>query len=412
MKVVVSIEQRFERTPDGNYWTQTMGAYRFWTRYLEVFDEVSVLARVLDVDEVPKDWIQANGDGVSFSPVPYYLGPWQYLLKSRQVRRAVQEVVRPRDAVILRLPSQLAACLDYDLEKTGQPYGVEVVGDPYDVFSPGAVRHPLRPFFRWRFSAMLRKQCSKAVAAAYVTREALQRRYPCSATQGEALVADSLNCGFTTSYSSIELDDSFFVREKQNSRSGNLPFKLIFVGTLAQLYKGPEVLLEAVGRCVMDGFDLQLLMLGDGQYRSWLEERAKELGVGDRVVFMGQVTSGDAVRSYLDKADLFILPSRQEGLPRAMIEAMARGLPCIGTNVGGIPELLAAEDMVPPNNSKALARKICDALKDPRRMERMATRNLETAKEYRKELLRERRVAFYRYIRNITENWIKCVSCT
>src|SRR5205809_1714074 len=119
-----------------------------------------------------------------------------------------------------------------------------------------------------------------------------------------------------------------------------------------------------------------MVIVGSGGYQAQLEARAAALGIGTRVQFRGQLAAAEAVRAELDRADLFVLPSRQEGLPRAMIEAMARGLPCIGSTVGGIPELLAAEDMVPPNDASALARKIREVLADPSRLARMSVRNL------------------------------------
>jgi glycosyltransferase involved in cell wall biosynthesis len=138
-----------------------------------------------------------------------------------------------------------------------------------------------------------------------------------------------------------------------------------------------------------------------------LETLVENLELGERINFLGQLPAGDAVRIQLDRADLFILPSYQEGLPRAMIEAMARGLPCIGSSVGGIPELLLPEEMVPPGDVVALADKIREIVTDPERMTRMSARNLEKAKDYRDEVLRERRIEFYRYIREQTESWLK-----
>jgi len=90
-----------------------------------------------------------------------------------------------------------------------------------------------------------------------------------------------------------------------------------------------------------------------------------------------------------------------------MVEAMARGLPCIGSTVGGIPELLAPEDMVPPGDVTALANKIREVVTDPERIARMSARNLEKAKEYREEVLYERRKKFYRYVPEVTEEWLK-----
>jgi L-malate glycosyltransferase len=100
------------------------------------------------------------------------------------------------------------------------------------------------------------------------------------------------------------------------------------------------------------------------------------------------------------------MPSYQEGLPRAMVEAMARALPCIGSTVGGIPELLMPEDMVPPGDVAALANKIREVVTDPERMAQMSARNLDKAKEFKNELLREQRITFYRYVREQTEAWL------
>ncbi len=82
----------------------------------------------------------------------------------------------------------------------------------------------------------------------------------------------------------------------------------------------------------------------------------------------------------LDSADLFVSPSRQEGVPRAMIEAMARGLPCIGSSVGGTPETLPQEFLVPPNDRPRLAAEIMRVAANPNLMEAMSAQNLSRAK--------------------------------
>jgi glycosyltransferase involved in cell wall biosynthesis len=179
------------------------------------------------------------------------------------------------------------------------------------------------------------------------------------------------------------------------------------VGTLAQLYKAPDVLLDAVAACVRGGLDIRLRIVGDGNHRPELEARAAALGLGERASFRGQLTEGEPVRRELDQADLFVLPSHQEGLPRAMIEAMARALPCIGSTVGGIPELLLPEDLVPPGDAARLARKIREVVTDPERMARMSARNLGTAREYRSAILRPRRISFYEHLRAETTRWLQ-----
>ncbi len=395
MNVTVILEHRFVQTPDGAVWTQTMFPYSFWQRYLEVFDRVKVVARILPVASPPPDWIRADGEGVSSIAVPYYIGPKQYLLKAFSVKQAVRNAVGFNDAVILRVSSQLATEVQPFLQRTRHPYGVEVVADPYDVFAPGAVKHPLRPLFRWWFPRQLRRICASATAAAYVTERALQHRYP-----------PGIN-SFSTHCSDVELPDSAFVPLPRTPRQESGLLTIIYVGTMDQLYKAPDLLIDAVATGASEGLNLKLVLVGDGKHRAELEARAAKQRVAERVCFLGWLPAGDAVRAQLDGADLFVLPSHQEGLPRAMVEAMARALPCIGSTVGGIPELLSGEDLVPPGDVAALAGKIRAVVTNPGRMARMSARNLHKARGYSDRVLHQRRIQFYRYVREKTEAWLK-----
>src|SRR6185295_14579665 len=159
-------------------WSVLGMTYAFWARYLEAFDSVRVVARLVEVPVADPRWLRADGAGVTFAAVPSYHGPLQYFLRRGKIRRAVAESFMPGDVVILRLSTMLADAILPRLLDAHHPYAVEVIGDPWDTFSPGAVRHPLRPFFRRWFSHRVRTQCRGAAAAAYVTQEALQRRYP------------------------------------------------------------------------------------------------------------------------------------------------------------------------------------------------------------------------------------------
>jgi glycosyltransferase involved in cell wall biosynthesis len=392
MNVVATLEHRFEQTRDGAVWTQTQYPHAFWAPYLDVFETVRVVARVRAVEKADPGWKRADGARVTFAAVPYYLGPWQYLLRRGQVIRAARAAVSPDDAVILRVPGQIANCIEPLLRRTGHPYAVEVVADPYDVFAPGSVKHLLAPLLRWWSPRQLRRVCHNAFAASYVTRAALQRRYPCP--------HESVGC------SDVEISAASLATAPRPERQEARRIRLITVGTLAQLYKAPHILIDATIICLRQGLDLELVLIGDGKHRPELQAQAARLGAGDRIQFRGQLTAGDAVRAELDRADVFLLPSFQEGLPRALVEAMARALPCIGSTVGGIPELLPADALVPPGDSAALAAKIRAVVTDPLRLSRMSRANLETARQYRVEILREKRVAFYQYVRDQTSAWL------
>ena len=409
MEVTVALEARYSIAPDGSVWSQFGMARPFWERYLSVFDKVTILARATRIERVPEGSSQVTGDGIEFRGLPDYQGPWQYIRTYSKLRAALREALPPEGAVILRVPSQIANLAEPELQRTSRPIALELVGDPHEVFAPGVISHPLRSFFRWHFSSKLLAQCNRAVGVAYVTSETLQRRYPTRGMQASVsdveLGAEALKDGtFWIHYSSIELDEASISTSVHAPRNSN-SYQLVTVGSLAQLYKGTDILIDAVARCVNAGMDIQVVVVGDGKYRPELMKQAEQAGMAARIRFAGHVPAGEAVRKILDESDLFVLPSRTEGLPRAMIEAMARGLPCIGSAVGGIPELLAQTELVPPNDAAALAQKIGEILENPGRREAMSIRNLTKSMEYKKSVLAERRRQFYEYVRSRTERW-------
>jgi len=399
MNVAVTLDHRFFRTPDGAVWTNGVHAYPFWNRYLSVFDGVKVVARVRDVPRPGPELCPASGPGVRILTVPDYLGPWQYLSRSFSVRRAIREAVDPHDAVIMRASSNLAGCLEPILVRRGQPYGLQVVNDPFDEFAPKSVDYFLRPLFRRHFTRQLRRQCRHAGMAAYVTEKALQSRYPCG--------------GSTVAVSDVEIPAEAILdtpRSFSRAPDPRREFRLVTVVSLAQMYKAPDVLLRAVAEAVQAGLNLKLRIVGDGRHRPAMERLSAALGIADRVDFLGQLPAGSRVREELDASDLFLLPSRTEGLPRALIEAMARSLPCIASNVGGIPELLAPEDLVTPGYTAGLAHKLVEVLRDAGRLESMAARNLRRAGDFREDLLDVRREAFFREVHRITSLYLEASS--
>jgi glycosyltransferase involved in cell wall biosynthesis len=272
----------------------------------------------------------------------------------------------------------------------------------------------LRPFFRSWFSRRLRHTCEGAIAVAYVTKHALQNRYP---SGGKSFCFSDVNLPSSGFKSARIYADKLYKNTKVLEVSGNSinqspkyvdqPFTLIMVGSMAQLYKSPDTLIDAAAICVRGGLNLRLVIVGEGKHRRELEKRALSANLGERIFFTGQLPPGESIRAYLDNADLFVLPSRAEGLPRAMVEAMARGLPCIGSSVGGIPELLPPEDLVPPNNASALARKIREVVTNPDRLSRMSASNFEKARNFHEDILIEQRTSFYNEIKIKTELFFK-----
>jgi glycosyltransferase involved in cell wall biosynthesis len=117
------------------------------------------------------------------------------------------------------------------------------------------------------------------------------------------------------------------------------PFRALFVGRLIGL-KGLEVLLTALAAERRAGFDVELTLVGDGPLRPSLERQAMALGLDGVVRFEGFVSPGPMLdRIYFDH-DIFILPSFSEGFPKVLVEALAHGLPVLGTTVGSVPRVI------------------------------------------------------------------------
>jgi glycosyltransferase involved in cell wall biosynthesis len=379
MRVTVFSEVRCALDASGAVSTHNgMRTFPFWQRYLDVFSEVRVAARLSRETSAGGP---VTGPGVSFLPLPTYSGPLQYLSVRPALASAIRSACEDDSAFIFRVPSRLGVLAARTLQRLGKPYGIEVVGDPHDVFAPGAVRHPLRPFLRLLLASDLRTVAARASAALYVTENALQRRYPCAALMMGA--------------SDVDLNRAALAKTWKRPRRGQRSFRIVTVGSLAQLYKGQDALLAAIALCVQRGLDITLVFVGDGRYRAKLEAEARRLGIGERTVFTGRLPAGAAVRRQLDAADLFLLPSRADGLPRALIEAMARGLPCLASRIGGIPELLAEEDLLVPADVQQTAAQIEATLRQPERRARMARRNLARARDFTEEKLIGRRREFY-----------------
>jgi len=383
----LTTEARFERTPDGAIWGQAAYGVPLWRRYLDVFSDVIVAARVGDVARPSTGCVQASAPRISFCPLPPYSGLRGFLRHARRVRRAVADSLLATDAVIVRSPSPIGQIAAGSAMARNKSFGAEIVGDPDQVFSAGAFHHPMRAAMQRTATAAQAYVARHAIAVMFVTRHVLQQKYP---TRAQAFSA-----------SDAPLDDAAF--ELPSSQEPLHPsdgtFRVVTVGGLEQPYKGFSVLIDAIGSLRRAGADVSLTIVGGGRLQRDLQAQARLQAIESHVVFHGQLDR-DGVRHALDAAQLFVLPSLTEGLPRALLEAMARGLPAIGTQVGGVPELLPAECLVPPGNADALGQKIRDAMENPAVRASWSRQNREVALGYHERLLAPIREAFLVAVRN------------
>ncbi|MBW2738319.1 MAG: glycosyltransferase [Deltaproteobacteria bacterium] len=125
----------------------------------------------------------------------------------------------------------------------------------------------------------------------------------------------------------------------QPARTMSTNSSAIVIGTVGTLspVKNQALLIRACAELSKFGININLRLAGEGSERSRLLELSESQGIADRVHLLGHIAD---VSGFLQQLDIFVLPSDSEAHPNALIEAMSCGLPCIGTHVGGVPEML------------------------------------------------------------------------
>lgn len=375
MKLGFVFDVRFVKFKE-NYYSTNLSVKLLTERYLSVFDEMVVVGRYKEVTESPEGkLVQCNSDRIQFrcikdeSPMKRI---WHFGLENRFLKNALKDC----DAVICR--GWRGTETARRLKKT---YLVEVVNCAWDAYWNhgilGKVVAPIMYLIR-------RVTTYRAPFVIYVTNEFLQRRYP---TRGKALGVSDVSLQENSDHV-LELR-----MEKIRSRARQ---DALILGTAAAVnvpFKGQRFVIQALAKLKKQGIsNIEYQMAGGGDQIK-LKKLAEKLGVSNQVVFKGSIVH-DEMFTWFDSLDVYIQPSLQEGLPRALIEAMSRGLPCYGTRTGGIPELLPAECVC--KNNYNIANKLVSFIKEhnDKKASYLARANYEKSKDYAVDLLHARRQAF------------------
>ena len=392
-KLLVTVDHQFVRTPDRRVWVKTIYGYEFWKRYLEVFDVVRIAARVRDVEQLEEKMLLSSGERVEFYPLPQYRGPFEFAKKFFEIKKEIKGVANTCDCAIFRIPSPIASCVYKEVQKKKLPWAVEIVNDPWDTFAPGSYKSVARPIVRLFFTNQVKTMAKKANGAAYVTQYALQTRYPSYVK----LYGDD-GKHFESYYSSIILNDDYFT---EDHRLPAPPYTIVHVSSCITDYsKGHDVVIRMLKIIREKGVDARVVFVGDGPAREEFERMADSLGVGEYVSFTGLLSSASEVRQKLIDSDIMVFPTKGEGLPRAVIEAMAVGLPVLSTAVNGIPELLDRDCLADQQDAKIFAEKTFDLLNCPRKWEDVSQKNYIKSHDYEQGILRLRRNEFYNKLRD------------
>jgi len=167
------------------------------------------------------------------------------------------------------------------------------------------------------------------------------------------------------------------------------PLVALFVGRLSSA-KNVHVIIQALADLRKGGDELQLRIVGDGPMRAELEALVRTLDIGDRVVFEGAVPQA-RVLDFYEQAHILVLASQTEGWPKAIAEAMAFGLVCIGSNRGLVPQILGERRglLVEPGDVSGLAQALHSIALDPLEAREMSDRAANWGRQFTLEGLRE-----------------------
>ena len=177
------------------------------------------------------------------------------------------------------------------------------------------------------------------------------------------------------------VDLSFWSQDASERTNTNQP-TIVAIGRLHPV-KGHDVLLRAMDRVRREVPAVRLRVIGEGPARAEIEALVRSLCLEACVELVGE-RPAEAVRDELRRATVFALPSRSEGMPISLIEAMATGCPAVATRVGGVPGVLAdgAGLLVEPEDPDALAEALIHLLTDPQARREYADRARARAQGY------------------------------
>lgn len=369
------------------------------SRYFCVADEIRVLIRT---SQISKTYKEANLQKIDNPQIKVIeLGnivSVKGLLQKSRLKKHLEPIVNECDLVFLRLPGITCNIVADICRKQNKQYLVEVGGCAWDAYwNHGVLGKLVAPYME----RAEKKTTKNASFATYVTQKWLQERYPCSCDSIEA--------------SNVYLPEQNekVLKERLKRINNYKDCRNLIIGTIANVdvrYKGQEYIIKAIAKLSKMGYNLKYELVGGGD-QTFLKNLAIKYDVEKNVFFKGALLHDDVIK-WLDGIDIYAQPSKQEGLPRSVIEAMSRGVPCIGSNVAGIPELIeetllfSARDVgqiveiFESNNSKKMAD--------------VANRNFKKSKKFaKKELDKTRNKYYIGYLNNMDDSILKrkCYDC-
>lgn len=379
---------RVRESNTGTYYVDGNFNNAIWKRYKSYCSELKVILRKcsnkLKEEDLKNKYNKIDISLLNLELVDDIYSPKKNFLnlsKKKKIKEIIKKNVLESDKIIIRSIGNFytKTALKY-CKKYKKDYLIEVTGFAFE----GLWYHSLiGKIFALPREIKLKQAIKQAPYAVYVTNEALQKRYPCK--------------GKTIGCSDVEINNEeeevlLNRLKKINQYSEKTTYTLGTAGFLNVKCKGQQDVLKAIydlKRMGITNFKYELIGAGSP---SRLEKIIRKYNLQDQVMILGAKTH-EEVFNWLESIDIYIQPSYQEGLCRAIIEAMSMGCPVIASNVGGNEELIDKKYIFEKGKVKQLE----NILKNLKTNELItqSKNNFTKAKNYNSSILNEKRDKFY-----------------
>ena len=351
-------------------------AYYIYKRYADAFGTIVLCSRFVPVEELSGGMMRAD--------FVEDIVPIDSLISTLMHRfdNIIKLKMDGCGLVIVRCPSIIAYAAARVAMKSHKKYIAESMCDGWEPYwYHGISGKIIAPYMHFS----MKKYVKKADYAIYVTEHYLQDRYPClcKSVHASNVMIEKLN------------ESVLYKRLEKIERMDKRNISIMTTADVDVTSKGHRYVIAAINELRKKNINVTYYLAGAGNQDA-IKKQARDLGVENSIVFLGRLPL-EKVFSYIDDIDIYVHPSLQEGLPRAIIEAMSRACPCLGANTAGIPELLDEECVFEKASSGAIVSSICNILKSD--IKQYAINNFIHCACYQNDELNKRRNSYFNYIK-------------
>lgn len=302
-------------------------------------------------------------------------------LSYKESIKKVKNTIKRCDIAIIRCHSFIGTIAAYYAKKYHKKYIVESVSCAFDCLWYHSLKGKLLAPIMY---ILTKKVVKKAYAVSYVSEAFLQNRYP--------------NNNICLSCSDVVIHNEKNILENRLKLYSNINTRKIIFGNISNIdmkYKGQKYLLLAARELIKEGYNIEVDFVGNGKGNK-LKHLVKKHKMDDYIRFLGPMPH-DKIFEFLKKIDVYVQPSIAESHGRVIVEAMSVGCPVIGSNVGGIPELVNHQYVFKKKNYKDLYRKMKNLLVNKNIYE-STKYSIQKSSEFNQTILLNKRDKYYRKI--------------